>query len=194
MSNIEENKESCDCNANTGTSHIEISLEAGNEFDECAEKCRMEKSGFAEDKLLGWDPILGLRTIHNTMNELVVDIFYQSGKVPFEVPWQPEINMYNDREDIIVEMSLPGSNREDMQIHATSNLLIIQGNIINTPEMPQGQYLIRERKTGHFSRSIPLPFQVKTDLITAQYRDGLLTVKLPLKKEEPTTGVKIEIE
>jgi HSP20 family protein len=182
MSNFEENKEFGNLNTDA-----KVSDDTGNE-------CRMEKSGFGEDKLLGWDPILGLRTIHNTMNELVVDIFYQSGKVPFEVPWQPEINMYSDRDDIIVEMGLPGGNRDDVQIHATSNLLIIQGIITNTPELPQGQYLVRERRTGHFSRSIPLPFQVKTDQITAHYKDGLLTVKLPQRKEEPTTGVKIEIE
>jgi HSP20 family protein len=141
-----------------------------------------------------WDPILGLETIRNTMNELVVDIFYQAGKPPFEVPWQPEVNMYSDNDFLFVELGLPGATREDLHIHSTSDLLIIQGTIKPPPELTHGQYFIRERKSGSFSRSIPLPFQVISSQIKATFRGGLLTVTMPLKREKPITGLKVEIE
>lgn len=141
----------------------------------------------------GWDPIVGLETIKNTMTELISDIFCQPGGVPMDIPWQPEIDMYSDNGDLHIDISLPGCTRENIQIHATSDLLIIRGDCFRSLDIKDDQYFVRERKEGKFSRSIPLPFIVIPEKIKANYKNGLLRVIIPVKSEEKP-GRKIEIE
>ncbi len=142
----------------------------------------------------GWDPILGLETIRNTMVELMSEIFYQPGKSPFDLPWAPHLDMYMDKGSLFIDISLPGVTRKDIQIHATSDLLIIRGDTPGPHNLNPEQFFMRERRTGKFSRSVPLPFEVVPERIRAHFRDGLLNVKIPMKPEKPTGSVRIEIE
>lgn len=142
----------------------------------------------------GWDPVLGLETIRNTMAELISDIFFQPGKAPFELPWQPTVDMYLSDGKLVVDLSLPGCNKSNIQIHATSDLIIVRGDSPGPVVEKEENFFIRERKTGKFSRSIPLPFEVIPERIKAQFQDGLLNLSVPVKTGNPPGSIKIEIE
>lgn len=142
----------------------------------------------------GWDPILGLETIRNTMAELISDIFFQPGKSPFDLPWQPAIDMYLYKNSLIVDISLPGCSKPHIKIHSTSDLLIIRGETPLPLETADENFFVRERRTGGFSRSIPLPFEVLPERIKAQFQEGLLRLTIPAKTHEPSDSVKVEIE
>lgn len=154
----------------------------------------IEKPGSWRGDLPGRDPLLGLKTIRNTMNQLVADIFYQTEKTPFEVPYQPRIDMYRKDNNLYVEIELPGIDKDNISIHATSDLLIIQGSTVIDNLDKREQHFIRERFSGSFSRSVPLPYKVETDRITAKLEKGVLVVKIPIKPQKPSTSKKIEIE
>ena len=141
----------------------------------------------------GWDPVVGLETIKNTMTELISDIFCHPGGVSVDIPWQPQIDMYSDNGNLYIDISLPGCKRENIHIHATSDLLIVRGDCLRTADVRDDQYFVRERKEGKFTRSIPLPFIIIPEKIKANYKDGLLRVIIPVKSEEKP-GKKIEIE
>lgn len=153
-----------------------------------------ERPGSWRRDQLGRDPFLGLETIRNTMNEMIAEIFYRAGKQPFEVPWQPEINMYSEGNNLVVEMSLPGAIKEDVSIHVTSDLLVVSGSLKESEQAEGRKHFIRERRMGNFSRSIPLPFHVLTDQVKAQLREGLLIITIPIKPEKKTVRTKVEIE
>ncbi|MCE1246902.1 MAG: Hsp20/alpha crystallin family protein [Firmicutes bacterium] len=142
----------------------------------------------------GWDPILGLETIKNTMSELMADLFYQPGKAPFELPWQPPIDMYMQDDYLYIEIPLAGCSKELIQIHSTSDILIVQGEIPKNPELKSENYFTRERKTGMFSRSVPLPFEVVPEGTKAHFREGLLCIIIPVKTDKRQASIKIEIE
>ncbi len=138
------------------------------------------------------DPTMGLATIMDTMNELMADIFYQSGKPPFQVPWQPDVDMWAENDRIFIQIVLPGGNQKQLKLHVTSNLLIVGGKIEPFLSRPGCQVLLNERKTGVFSRSIPLPYKVEPEGITAEFERGVLSVSIPLAKKKK--GIKINIE
>ena len=142
----------------------------------------------------GWDPILGLETIRNTMEELMSEIFYQPGKSPFDLPWQPKMDMYIHESFLFIDISLPGLTKDEVQIHATSDLLIIRGVAPGPGDLKKEQFFIRERRTGKFSRSVPLPFEVVPEKIKAHFKDGLLNIKVPVKPEKQPGSIRIEIE
>lgn len=141
----------------------------------------------------GWDPILGLETIKNTMSELMADLFYQPGKSPFDLPWQPPIDMFLRDEFLHINIPLAGCTKEGIQIHCTSDILIVQGEIPKDTELKNENYFTRERKTGMFSRSIPLPFEVVPEGTKAYFKEGLLCIVIPVKTDKQAT-IKIEIE
>jgi len=142
----------------------------------------------------GWDPILGLETIRNTMIELISDIFYQPDKIPFDLPWQPRLDMYSEKDSIYIDIVLSSANKENIQIHATSDLLIVRGEIPGPVDLDKKQFFIRERKLGKFNRSIPLPFEVIPERIKAHFKDGLLRIIIPVKSEKQAGSIRIEIE
>ena len=154
----------------------------------------IDRPGSWKGNLPGRNPVLGLETIRNTMNQLVADIFYQAENVPFDAPWQPKLNMYADGDELCIDIELPGVDKENINIHATSDLLIVQGTTGGPPALPRGQYFAHERFSGKFSRSVPLPYKVLADKIKAQLREGVLRITVPIKPGQPAIGKKVEIE
>jgi HSP20 family protein len=142
----------------------------------------------------GWDPILGLETIKNTMSELMADLFYQPGKAPFDIPWQPPIDMFVKGDFLHIEIALAGCSKDKIHIHSTLDMLIVQGEIHKDSEIKTENYFTRERKTGRFSRSIPLPLEVVPEGTKAHFREGLLCVVIPIRTEKRLASIKIEIQ
>ncbi len=140
-----------------------------------------------------FNPVIGLETIKNTMNQLIADIFYQAG-APFEVPWQPKIDMYSDEKNLYIDVELSGASKEDIKVHATPDLIIVQGCIEPSPKISKSTCFVKERFSGKFSRSIPLPYHISPELITAKMRRGVLSISIPLPSKKGTIGKKIEIE
>jgi len=141
----------------------------------------------------GWDPLLGLRTIRDTMSEMFAELFARRGYVS-DIPWHPSIDMYEDGENLVVESSLPGVNKNELQIHATHNLLLISGEVKSEKEISDEHFFYRERPRGHFTRSIPLPYDIVPEVIRAELTEGVLKLFLPIKdrKKKPSYRVKID--
>ena len=141
-----------------------------------------------------WDPMLAIETIRDTMNELMADIFYQSTKPPFDVPWQPDIDMFSDEFTLYVNVNLAGARKDDIQIHSTSELLIIHGEITPEEDSAGMRYYVQEMKCGRFARSIPLPFRVVPSGIKANFSEGMLKITLPIESEKSSGRVKVDVE
>lgn len=127
----------------------------------------------------GWDPILCLESIRLTMNTLYGELFKKSESFFEEIPWEPPADIYMDRGRIHIDIELPGVKREQISIHATTTLLIVDGR--KQSESGEVSYDRMERKFGRFYRSIPLPFSIVPDELRAELRDGLLRIALPIK-------------
>jgi HSP20 family protein len=88
------------------------------------------------------------------------------------------LDMYETDEAYVVTAFLPGVPNDKLDIQVQQNILSIHGEV--SVEQPKdARYLIQERGSGVFARSLRLPSQVDADKIAATYTDGVLTITLP---------------
>jgi HSP20 family protein len=90
----------------------------------------------------------------------------------------PPINVFQQGEDILAIVELPGVDKSDLQIQVKDNTIRISGRkAIEFPE--EVSVHRRERVRGDFDRTLSLPVQLDPDGIKAEYRDGILALFLP---------------
>jgi HSP20 family protein len=90
----------------------------------------------------------------------------------------PLINVFNDGEDFVLVAELPGVKKEDLDIQVRGDTLRIQGK--KTVAYDDGASVHRrERAAGQFDRTLTLPGEVDSAKVAAEYRDGVLTLRLP---------------
>jgi HSP20 family protein len=90
----------------------------------------------------------------------------------------PLINVFNDGEDFVLVAELPGVKKEDLDIQVRGDTLRIQGKKTIAYEEHASVHR-RERAAGQFDRTLTLPAEVDAAKVTAEYRDGVLTLRLP---------------
>gem|GEM_PF-594174 len=137
----------------------------------------------------GWDPRLGLESIRMTMNELCVELFYRSGVFFEERPWEPPLDIFFHGGFLVVEVALPGISREDVSIHATPTLLIIDGMLKREIEACNEDFLTMERRIGRFSRSVPLPCRVIPEGMHSELSEGIVRLIFKVSKDKDSSDM-----
>ena len=109
-----------------------------------------------------------------------------------EMQWMPVLDVVETPGEYIVRLEVPGIHKENLDINLTGDLLTITGKREIAPEFENEGYLLRERVTGKFVRTIRLPKPVAEKKVLAEYRDGLLVVHLAKETPAPATKVLIK--
>jgi HSP20 family protein len=99
----------------------------------------------------------------------------------------PPINVFQQGDDILAIIELPGVDKNDLQIQAKENTIRISGRMF--VDYPDGVSVHRrERMRGEFDRTLSLPVELDPDRIKADYQDGILTLFLPrAERDKPRT-------
>jgi HSP20 family protein len=105
--------------------------------------------------------------------------------------WAPPVDVEETPEALILTAELPGMSREAIDIELEDGVLTIQGEKKEEEKAETTQGLLYERRWGSFTRRFTLPRAVDAANITAQYDNGILTIRVP--KAEEAKGRKIEI-
>ena len=110
----------------------------------------------------------------------------------------PSINVYEEDDSYTLEMELPGRNENDVNIELNHNNLTISSNAEDAKEEKKcdkedkkKKYLVKECVKSSFSRSISVPTDVDEESISANFKNGILTINM--KKKEIATPKKIAI-
>lgn len=106
-------------------------------------------------------------------------------------PVTPTVDLIELDESIIVQVDLPGLSAESVELSITGNVLTIEGEKPAMQISDAARIHVRERSAGRFSRATPLPTAVDPENISAQAKDGVLTVTLA--KLRPKEGQRITI-
>jgi HSP20 family protein len=102
----------------------------------------------------------------------------------------PPINLFQQGDDILAILELPGINKSDLQIQAKANTIRICGRKhVDYPN--EASVHRRERVSGEFDRTLSLPVQLDPDRIKAEYRDGLLALFLPRAESDKPHSIKV---
>jgi len=108
--------------------------------------------------------------------------------------WVPPVDIYqNGDHEVVIKAELPDMSREDIDITVDNGTLTIRGEKKLTQDVKEEQFHRIERRYGTFSRSFSLPQTVDTAKVGADYKNGVLTVRLPLREEAKPRSVKVDV-
>jgi len=139
-----------------------------------------------------WDPFNELRQMQDTMNRLWRGFTPSTFDHEME-SWSVPLDVVQEGDNIIVQASLPGVNPEDIQVTIEENVLTIKGQTKTEREQTDGDYLMRERRTGSFHRSLRLPDTVDTAKAEPYYEHGVLTVTIPKAEAKKAKQLTIKV-
>jgi len=105
----------------------------------------------------------------------------------------PALDIYEDKDNIIVETQLAGIDPEKVSVSIEDNVLYIKGESERKSEVEEKNYYRKEIKRGSFYRSVPLPEKVKGDEATALTEDGVLKISVPKVSDTASKNIKIQI-
>jgi HSP20 family protein len=140
------------------------------------------------------DPFREFATLQDRMNRLFGDIYLRDDDVSTRGNWIPPVDIYEtDNHDFVLKAELPDMTREDIDVTVESNTLTLRGTKQLSSDVKEDQYRRIERSYGTFSRSFTLPNTVDAGKVSAEYKNGVLTVKLPFREDAKPRTINVEV-
>jgi len=129
--------------------------------------------------LVRWNPRRELASMEiDRLNRMFED-FYGNGR-----GWAPAVDIYETNErEFVIKAELPDMKREQINVTFENNVLTLSGERASDFDEKSGTIHRTERVVGKFTRSFTLPATTDGNRITAAYKDGVLTVRIPQREE-----------
>ncbi|MCK9227520.1 MAG: Hsp20/alpha crystallin family protein [Syntrophorhabdaceae bacterium] len=115
-------------------------------------------------------------------------------KFPVTEELMPSVDIFEEKDDVVVKAELPGIKKEDLDITLTDDTISISGEKKKEEEVSKKNYHRWECSYGSFSRSFTLPAEVQSDKAKAQFKDGVLEIRIPKTEEAVKKEKKVKIE
>jgi HSP20 family protein len=145
--------------------------------------------------IIRWTPLQDLATVQDRMNRLFHEFHSrQEDDVMTRGAWVPPVDIFESgNKELVIKAELPAMTREEIDVTVENQTLSIRGEKKFNQEVKDEQYHRVERTYGAFSRSFTLPLTVDVTKVAAEYKDGVLTVTLPLREEAKPKHIKVEV-
>jgi HSP20 family protein len=122
------------------------------------------------------------------------DPFRDFGFTAPSTTWMPPVDIFQTSDhELVLKAELPDMTREDININIDNFVLTITGEKKLSEDVKEEQFHHVERRYGTFTRSFSLPQTVDPGRVSAEYKNGVLTVKLPLRDEAKPRSIKVEV-
>jgi len=143
--------------------------------------------------IVRYDPFRDLRTLQEEVNRLFSTNLTRSfgDEGIGRGAWAPSVDIYENKDQIVLEAELPGMKQEDFDLSIENNVITLRGERRFEKTDDTDNYHRVERSYGSFTRSFTLPQTVSADEAKAEYTNGVLRVTLP--KREETKSRRIEV-
>ena len=136
--------------------------------------------------LIKWTPFFAENSMDKIFSDLLPSI---SGN---QFGFTPAIDIYEDKDSIIIETQLSGIDLDQVEISIENNVLNIKGESEKKREVDEKNYYCKEIRRGSFYRSIPLPARVNGEAAKATAEGGILKIVVPKASEAKPKTIKIE--
>jgi HSP20 family protein len=136
------------------------------------------------------NPFAEIRRLQQEMNHLFQD--FDPRKIPTEFP---AINLWSKGEEAIVAAEVPGVSPEKISLQVKDNVLTIEGIREQDCKYDSPEnvcYHRQERSAGAFKRMVRLPFKINSQDVNAEYKKGILTVRLRRAEEDKPRKIEIK--
>jgi|SRR5687768_2969835 len=143
--------------------------------------------------IVRYDPFRDLRTLQEEVNRLFSTNLTRSfgDEGIGRGAWAPSVDIYENKDQIVLEAELPGMNQDDFDLSIENNVITLRGERKFEKTEESDNYHRVERSYGAFTRSFTLPHTVSAEGATAEYNNGVLRVTLP--KREETKARRIQV-
>jgi HSP20 family protein len=143
-----------------------------------------------------WDPFREFSQLQDRINRAFNDAYGRSSEEALLTSgnWVPPVDIYqNGDQELVLKAELPDMSRESIDITGDNGTLTIKGDKKLAGDVREEQYHRMERRYGTFSRSFSLPRTVDPSKVAAEYKNGVLTVRLPLREEARPRQIKVDV-
>jgi HSP20 family protein len=141
------------------------------------------------------DPFREMAALQDRVNRIFADVYRRDNDdLMTRGAWVPPVDIYdNGQHELVIKAELPDVSREDITLRVENNTLTIAGQKKMDTEVKDEQYHRVERAYGNFSRSFTLPQTVDTNAIGAEYKNGVLIVRLPVREEAKPKQIQVKV-
>jgi HSP20 family protein len=142
-----------------------------------------------------WDPLKELQVVQQRMNKLFETALARTN---FDAEggvgaWVPVSDVYETPDGLVVCLELPGLSAADIDVRVDGDDLVVQGERGMEREHPGEQYHRVERSYGKFARRFALPSDVDRNSAAADYKNGVLTIRLTRRESDGRKPIRLEI-
>ena len=140
------------------------------------------------------DPFREFAQLQDRINRVFNDSSRPDEGLMTSGSWVPPVDIYqNGDHEVVIKAELPDMTREDIDITVDNGTLTVRGEKKLSGEVKEEQFHRIERRYGSFSRTFSLPQTVDAAKVAADYKEGVLTVRLPLREEAKPRQVKVDV-
>jgi len=144
--------------------------------------------------IVRFDPFHEFATLQGRMNHLFGAVHVRDEDVTARGSWVPSVDIYEtDSHDVVIKAELPDMTREDIELTVANNTLTLRGERKLPGDVKEEQFRRVERRYGAFTRSFTLPNTVDASGVSAEYKNGVLTVRLPFREEAKPRTIHVEV-
>ncbi|HEY0457531.1 MAG TPA: Hsp20/alpha crystallin family protein [Pyrinomonadaceae bacterium] len=142
--------------------------------------------------IIKYDPFREMRSLQDEVNRLFASSFSRDDNDLMRGAWSPQVDIFENRNEIVLEADLAGMKPEDVNISIENNVLTIHGERKFEKKDENDNFHRVERSYGSFTRSFTLPSMVQSENANAEFENGVL--RLTLAKREEAKPRRIEIK
>lgn len=138
--------------------------------------------------LIRWSPMFDpFEEMERAMRE------FQSSS---ERTFVPAMDVFKDKNDVVAKVPITGFDPKNIDVSVKDGVLTIKGKTEKKTEVDEKSYYRKEIKSGSFQRSVLLPSEVEEGKVKADYEEGVLEVRIPMKKANAgkSTSVKVNVK
>ena len=140
------------------------------------------------------DPIREFAAMQDRMNRLFGNVYLRDEDTGIRGAWMPAVDIFEtDSHDLVLKAELPGVTREDIEVTVENSTLVLKGEKKFEQEVKEENYRRIERSYGTFHRSFTLPNTVDPSKVSAEFKHGVLTVKLPFREEAKPRTINVDV-
>ena len=146
--------------------------------------------------VIRWDPFQNVNALQDRINRIFEETFPRDNEQEdlSLSAWKPFVDIYETEEGVVIMADLPGVQKETVSVEVKNNVLTLKGERRVQPDVDDKQYLRRERIFGVFHRSFSLKSTISPDKIKANFKEGVLTIRVPRPEEEKPRQIAVNVE
>ena len=133
-----------------------------------------------------YDPLTSLRQFEDSITR-----FFSEPQT--NRPWAPPVDIFETEKELVMKFELPEVKKEDVEVKLEQDVLTLHGERKFEEKTDRENYHRVERHYGEFMRSFSVPLYVDAARINAEFKDGVLTIKLPKNEEARPKQINVKV-